>query len=245
MNRFRHLMVIALLAGSMAGLLLFAVRHVTIIPLITIAEGFEEAAAHAGHDHAPGAHAHEEDEGWQPAPGFQRISLTAATTVLSGIGFAAMLLAAMSLSGAPLTARRGVLWGLAGFACFVLAPALGLPPRPPGAVEGDLHARQLWWAGTVVATAAGLWLIAARAQSWWSPWWNWVAGLILVLLPHAVGAPMPHGMPDGADVVPPMLIRDFVRMSLATNLLFWIVLGVVCGALMDRAAQGRRAVRRV
>ena len=237
MNRFRHLMVIALLAGSMAGLLLFAVRHVTIIPLITLAEGFEETAAHAGHSHAPGAHAHEEAEEWQPAPGFQRTGLTAVTTVLSGIGFAAMLLAAMSLSGAPLTTRRGVLWGLAGFACFVLAPALGLPPRPPGAVEGDLHARQLWWAGTVVATAAGLWLIAAQGQ----PWWSRVGGLILVLLPHAVGAPMPNGMPDGADVVPPALLRDFIRMSLATNLLFWIVLGVLCGALMDRPAHGRRA----
>src|SRR5438270_1844734 len=39
--------------------------------------------------------------------------------------------------------RQGALWDLAAFACVSLAPALGLPPQPPGVVVADLHQRQL------------------------------------------------------------------------------------------------------
>jgi len=86
MDRFRGLIVAALLAGSAAGLVLFAPRRLTLIPLIDRAEVFEEAAiAHAGHVHP--------DESWQPAPGIARVSLTAISAMLSGIGFAAILLA--------------------------------------------------------------------------------------------------------------------------------------------------------
>ena len=106
MNRFRHLMVIALLAGSMAGLLLFAVRHVTVIPLIALAEGFEETAAHAGHSHAPGAHAHEEAEEWQPAPGFQRTGLTA---VVVGVLFLIAFLFAPLVQAIPAAATAPAL----------------------------------------------------------------------------------------------------------------------------------------
>ena len=110
MDRFRRLVVGALLAGSLAGLMLFAVQHVALVPLIDVAEGFEEAAAHA---YAAAGHVHE-DEGWQPAPGFQRIGLTAATTMLSGIGFASVLLAAMTLGDSPVGAGRGMARGRRG-----------------------------------------------------------------------------------------------------------------------------------
>lgn len=226
MNQFRRLIAAALLAGAIAGLILFAVQHLTIVPLIDRAEAFEEAAAHsqAGHVHV--------DEGWQPAPGLQRIGLTAVTTMLSGIGFAAVLLAAMSLGRASFNVRRGLLWGLAGFACFVLAPALGMPPKPPGAAVGDLQARQLWWLGTVVATAAGLWLVCSPGGTWWSR----TAGLLAIVVPHVIGAPTP----DGADVVPPDLMRDFARLSVATNLVFWIVLGALCGWFRGREGAAHR-----
>jgi cobalt transporter subunit CbtA len=224
MDRFRSLIVTALLAGSVAGLVLFAVQHVTIVPLIEQAEVFEDAAlAHAAAGHA--------DEGWQPDPGLQRIGLTAVSTMLSGIGFASILLAAATLHGDRLNVRRGVLWGLAGFACFVLAPAVGLPPKPPAAAVGDLAARQLWWLGTVAATALGLWLIGRFPPTWRAR----VLGLIVILLPHVIGAPRPVG----EDIVPPALIRDFAVLSVATNLLFWLVLGLLLGWLRDRHARRR------
>ena len=221
MTRFRRMIFAALLAGSFSGLVLFAVQHVTIVPLITVAEGFEEAAElQAGHAH--------DDTAWEPSPGLQRTALTAITTMLSGIGFAAILLGCMAVNGRAVDARRGLLWGLAGFACFVLAPALGMPPRPPGAAVGDLPLRQLWWLGTVIATAAGLWLILGRA----GPWWTRPLGVVAMALPHLLGAPAP----SGPDAVPPELMRDFGMLSVATNLVFWTVLGLLCGRLLERHA---------
>ena len=254
MDHFRRLIVTALLAGLLAGLVLFVVQHLTIVPLIELAEGFEDAAQGAqpppgqllsaapsttppgGHVHAtsgtgaqgePSTHAHAHDEeGWQPAPGFQRIGLTALTTIISGIGFAAILLAGMTLSGTTVDLRRGVLWGLAGFACFVLAPALGLPPKPPGAAVGDLHLRQIWWVGTVLATATGLWLIFGNAANRWSRF----LGLVAMGLPHVLGVPPP----EGGDLVPATLMRDFAVLSVGSNLVFWLVLGGACGWLLNR-----------
>ena len=220
LDRFRRLIVAALLTGAAAGLLLFVVQHLTLVPLIEIAEGFEDAAALA---HAAAGHVHV-DEGWQPAPGLQRVGLTAIASMLSGIGFASVLMAAMTIGGASPGVRRGLVWGLAGFACFVLAPAMGLPPKPPGAAVGDLHARQLWWLGTVVATAAGLWLIAR-------PGWGRLVGVGLLALPHVIGAPVA----DGADEVPRALMVRFAWLSVAANLLFWLALGTLSGWFLSRA----------
>src|SRR5262245_49917981 len=136
----------ALLAGALSGTLLFIYRHFAVVPLITAAEAFE----------APD-HAH---SGWKPENGWERNFFTAAGTILTGIGFAALLLSAVTLGGFGFDVRRGLLWGLAGFACFSVAPALGLPPEPPGVPVADLRARQLWWAFTVCATTLGLMLIA-------------------------------------------------------------------------------------
>jgi predicted cobalt transporter CbtA len=61
-------------------------------------------------------HATHGEEGWQPASGWQRTSYTTITTILSGIGFAAILFGSLSLVGTQVNARRGVLWGLAAFA---------------------------------------------------------------------------------------------------------------------------------
>ncbi len=107
MNQFRKLMLVVLTSGVLAGLVLFVVQHFTVIPLIEAAESYETSA-----QQAPPAVAHEH-EGWQPANGWQRTALTALATVLSGIGFAAMLFGCMALTRKTINTRRGALWGLA------------------------------------------------------------------------------------------------------------------------------------
>ena len=226
MDRFRRLFAIALLAGTASGLILFVFRHAAIVPLIDAAEQLEQAAAHA---HAAAGHVHE-DSGWQPEPGFQRVGLTAVTTVLTSIGFASILLAAMSFARVTIDARRGLLWGLAGFACFALAPALGLPAVPPGAAVGDLAQRQYWFLATVIATAAGLWLAAGKGHAWWLR----AAGVAVAILPHFAGTPPP----EGASAVPATLLRDFARLSLIASLIFWLSLGTFCGGLWHRFRAG-------
>ena len=73
-----------------------------------------------------------------------------AVNVVSGIGFALLLVAASEFAGGIANWRQGVLWGFAGFAVFTLAPGLGLPPELPAMPAADLFARQTWWVGTVL-----------------------------------------------------------------------------------------------
>ena len=220
MSQFRKLMLAVFGSGALAGLVLFAVQHFTVVPLIQAAETYE-AAGQETYRRAP-----HEDEGWQPAEGWERTSFTALTTVLTGIGFAAMLFGLMALAGKAINARHGALWGLAAFACVSLAPALGLPPQPPGVAVADLHQRQLWWAGTVIATAVGVWLIAGPRRTWLLR----SCGAMCLLLPHMIGAPVAIG----ENSVPAQLVRRFTIASVATSAIFWLLVGTLGGLIYSR-----------
>jgi len=187
-------MFVVLSSGALAGLALFAIQHFTVIPLVRSAEAYEAAAQQSN----PGMI--HPDEGWQPADGWQRTSLTALTTILSGIGFASLLFGTVSLTGNRLDARRGALWGFAAFICFSLAPALGLPPQPPGTAVAGIVQRQVWWIGTVIATAVGLWWLIGTRRAWPLR----IAGAICLALPHLIGAPPPPAtmlFPQNSSIV--------------------------------------------
>jgi cobalt transporter subunit CbtA len=212
-KRFQNLMVVALLSGALAGFALFILQQFTVVPLIRSAEAYESNSAH-------------EDEGWQPVNGWQRTSLTAIATVLSGIGFAAMLFGSIAMTGTALNTQRGALFGLVGFVCFNLAPALGLPPRPPGVPVANLYDRQIWWAGTVIATAIGVSLLLGQGRALWLR----IGGGICLLVQHLVGAPIAAGQ----NIVPIQLLRRFMIVSLVTMGLFWLLVGIIGGFLYKR-----------
>ena len=144
MSLFRNVVFAAALSGLLAGLVLAALQSFATVPLILQAETFESAGlpAHdhdgatvAPHDHAT-AEPHEHGEGaWAPADGLERLAWSVAFNVVSGIGFALILMAASELAGGIAGWRQGAVWGLAGFAVFSLAPSLGLPPELPGSSE--------------------------------------------------------------------------------------------------------------
>jgi cobalt transporter subunit CbtA len=217
-KELRRLFLAAVASGSLAGLLWFGAQYAAVIPLIEKAETYE-AAAHP-HQHA--------EEGWQPADGWQRNAFTLMATVLTGISFSAILFGLLYLAGRRIDARTGALWGLAGFVCFSLAPSLGLPPEPPGVAVADVFDRQLWWAATVVATAIGLYLVAARSRSWLLR----LTGIVCLVLPHAVGAPVAAG----ETLVPAQLVRQFMIASLAATAMFWLALGIIAGFIEGRVA---------
>ena len=154
---FRRIFASALGAGVAVGLLVALLQHVALVPLILEAEKYESGAAPehkhtqqmplVGSAHAAAAAAPAE------APSPWRAVLTTGATTLTSIGFALLLSGAFAVSGREVNAREGLLWGLAGFAALALAPAFGLPPELPGSVAADLLPRQVWWIGTVAATA--------------------------------------------------------------------------------------------
>jgi cobalt transporter subunit CbtA len=213
----RRLFHVSVLSGVVAGLIWFAFQYSAVVPLIQAAEVYE--AAEHGHDHH-----HDE---WQPAEGWQRNSLTAAATVLTSIGFAAILLGTVILFGRALSVWQGALWGCAGFLCFNLAPALGLPPVPPGVPVADLSDRQLWWLATAVSTATGLWLVGGFSSR--KPAFR-VCGLFVIALPHLIGAPAIARTTS----LPPELIYRFTAACLAGAALFWISLGTIGGFIWAR-----------
>jgi len=130
-----------------------------------------------------------------------------------------LLAGIFTLRGRPVAWREGLFWGLGGFAVFVAAPGLGLPPEVPGQPVADLTLRQIWWIGTACATAAGLGLLVFRKEAWAA-----FLGLGLIALPHVIGAPQP---PSSSSDVPATLAHSFVVAAVLTGLMFWALLGVL------------------
>lgn len=224
MARFRRLIWTGALAGLFAGLVITAIQAVTIHPLLRAAEQYEVAAPHQ-HDDA-------REHAWEPADGFERLGFSTLVNIVIGAGYGLLLAGLFALRDDAVGLRRGCLWGLAGFLCAALAPALGLPPALPGAAEADLGARQLWWVLTTASTAAGLAALVFGG-------WRWrIAGIALLVLPHLIGAPHP----EAADnVVPATLARHFVAWSLGASALFWLLLGASAGWLYEALSAQDRA----
>lgn len=229
----------AVLAGLLAGVATAAVQSFTTTPLILEAETYEGDSHHDETAHLAGTSgdiliaSHDDGGGavdaWAPGDGLERTFYTSVATIGTGVGFALILLSLMVLSGGTITARSGLMWGMAGFAATGLAPALGLSPELPGSAAAALEARQLWWIGTAVATAAGLWL-ALRIST---PIAIGV-GLVLILLPHVVGAPHPGAF---SSTVPGELSGHFASASLVVQAITWALAGTLAGALWQRASR--------
>lgn len=175
---------------------------------------------------APAAAAPAEEEGWAPADGAERFSFNVVSNIVTGIGFALILVAFSEFAGGIGNWRQGVFWGLAGFAVFTLAPGLGLPPELPAMPAADLLPRQIWWVATVVATAIGLALIAFRRSLPLT-----ILAVALIVAPHIVGAPQPASYDTP---IPEGLHHQFVVAVTITNLVFWLVLGAVVGIVRGR-----------
>jgi cobalt transporter subunit CbtA len=211
-------LLVAVAAGLIAGLAVSLLHSYKLTPLIHAAETYETGAAAADHDH--------EDEAWSPSDGLERIGFAWLANLLTGVGFALLLVAGFVLSGRTVNARNGLIWGMAGFAAFVLAPALQMPPELPGAAAIDVTIRQAAWLGIAVATAAGMALIAFTGRPWLK-----AAGVAVIIAPQLFS--LPHG--DGVGLAPPEMAAEFAILSVAAGALFWAVLGTVAGYLYGRA----------
>ena len=230
MEYFRNIVLLAAVAGVIAGLSMTVAQQLTTVPLILKAEIYEEqGATMPAHDHgdAAQASAHEHgDEGWAPADGFERTAFSLLANIVTGVGFALLLIAASELAGGIAGWRQGVFWGLAGFAVFTLAPGLGLPPELPAMPAADLAPRQLWWVATVLSAAVALGLLF-YGRSLVAV----LAAIALLVAPHLIGAPEPQSY---ATPIPEGLHHSFVVAAVLTTLLFWVLLGGLAGLFRGR-----------
>jgi cobalt transporter subunit CbtA len=182
----------------------------------------------AAHDHAGVAHAHTA-ENWAPGNGAERTFYMAVSNIVTAIAFSLMLVAVFLLRGKTVDMNSGILWGAAGFAVFALAPALGLPPELPGMTAAALESRQVWWIGTVIATAIGIGFFTESKTIL-----SKITALALLAAPHLIGAPHPFLFESN---VPAELSAQFAVASLVTSAFFWFVLGGSSGYLYKRLVQ--------
>jgi len=245
---FRRMASAVVVAGALSGVLLSGVQQFQVEKIILKAEEYEKAgesaapaaddhvhepaAQAAAHEHShANAHEHEhahDANAWEPADGAERTGYTVLANVSMAVGFALLLVAAFALSGRQISWRSGLLWGLAGYGVFFVAPSLGLPPEVPGTVAAPLHARQLWWIMTAGLTAAGLGL-GVYARHWALK----LLGLVLLVVPHLVGAPHP-AVPGGA--APEELAQAFIHATALANGIFWLTLGGLTGYFYKKFA---------
>jgi cobalt transporter subunit CbtA len=229
---FKRILTTACYTGAVAALLLTLLQSLWISPLILQAEVYEnaEAAQTQTHETNAGAHEHEhEASAWSPEDGWQRTLSTFGGDLVVAIGFALLLSALYNLR-APLKAWHGVLWGLAGYATFCLAPAAGLPPELPGTMAAELTSRQDWWGATALTTAVGLALLVFGKH-----WLARLVALVLIAAPHLYGAPQPA---HHHALAPEELQAQFRVASLLVNALFWIALGVLSAWWYSRQQDG-------
>lgn len=229
-----RVLLAALLAGIVAGVVMGVIQHVRITPLILQAEVYENAAASHGAatetsaDTAttPTPAQSPEEEEWSPADGWQRSLSTTVATMLTGAAFAVILAGISLLTGIPVTPGNGAIWGLCAFLAATLAPAAGLSPELPGMPAGDLVTRQFWWAGTILATGAALYLIATRRE-----FWVMAVAVVLIALPHVIGAPQPV---THETTVPAGLAATYASNVIAAAAVFWSLIGVFLGYALRR-----------
>jgi cobalt transporter subunit CbtA len=246
---FKRLIAGALFAGVSAGALAALLQLTFVVPLIHEGELYESgalthfASAAEAHDHhaatdeaseADAGHSHDHEVAPPkedvPLPPFdlRRTMGTFGFFLISYTGFALLMMGGFALAeraGHKVNARSGVVWGLAGFLAVQMAPAFGLPPEIPGASAAALEARQLWWVGTVLATIAGIALLAFGKGP------TAIAlAMVLIALPHLMGAPT--AAYGGA--APPELSAHFATRVLGAGAVCWALLGTIAGFVWSR-----------
>lgn len=187
------------------------------------------------HEHDGHAHG---DSAWEPKEGFERTIWTVTANIFTSIAFALILLPLIAWwdlkrDGDAATIYTGLIWGIGGWLCFFLWPALGMRPELPGEVGASLQSRQTWWVFTVACACVGFGLILTiRSKLRW-------LGLVFLALPFMVGAPKTTTPPFAAyptEIAMQMeiLAHQFLTATALANAAQWLVLGALSGVLVPR-----------
>ncbi len=219
---FRQTFFVAFLTALIASLVFSLYQFYFINPLIFAAEIYEVAEP-------VDLNAVTQIEEWSPGDGIERSLYTLLANFLMSLAYSLLLASAMLFRGSCSTIK-GLAWGIAAYLSFFIAPGLGLPPEIPGMQAADLNLRQNWWFLCVVLTALGL------AVFIFSPRYYKGAGVILLILPHLIGAPVAkiHGFshPDPVAIVKlTELWQQFILHTSIANALLWLIIGATTGFL--------------
>lgn len=219
----------AALAGLAAGVLASLLTIFLVVPLILEGELFESGLlTHFITTESGSIETLSQSVSLAADPA--RHITTLALSLVTYTGFALLMVVGFALaerfSDHQINARTGLIWGIAGFAAVQLAPAAGLPPELPGTVAADLVSRQVWWLLTVALSVTGIALIAFGGLT------RALLGILLIVIPHAIGAP--H-IDTYFGIAPPELAALYASRTIAVAAASWVLLGTLAGWFWSRA----------
>jgi predicted cobalt transporter CbtA len=249
------LLLRGMLAGALAGLLVFVFAAVFGEPQVNLAIALEAQAAATGHEHV--AEAASEPSGHSHGGEAELVSRGVQSTV--GLGTAVIVYGAaigglFALAFAAVYGRIGSLGPQAtagllaalGFVAVFLVPAIKYPANPPAvgnpdtvALRTGLHLLMLVCSLVALAIAARLRRSLVASHGGWNG--TVLAGgayLVLVILAILV-LPGINEVPDG---FPALLLWDFRLVSFGMQLLLWSALGLGFGLLAQRYLSSPRAL---
>ncbi|MVO15634.1 CbtA family protein [Parasedimentitalea huanghaiensis] len=225
---YTRILTSALFAGAAAGLIAALLQLVFVQPVLLHAELYETGElVHFG---GTAVSAHPE------LPGFDamRDGLSIVFTMLTYTGYTLVMVALMSMAedrGAAINARTGLIWGIAGFIAFHLAPGFTLAPEVPGVAAADVGDRQVWWTATVATAGVAMWLIAFGGNKI-----SYLIAVALLMAPHLIGAPEPDSF---SGPVPTEIGALFAARAFGVGLAAWALVGTFAGYFWQ--TEGERA----
>ena len=222
---FRQIFLAACLTALVAGLGFSLYQFYFVNPIIFAAEVYETTEP-------VDIHVMTQPEEWAPGDGIERSFYTLLANFLMSLAYSLLLASAMVFRGSS-SMLKGFAWGMAAYLTLFVSPSLGLPPEIPGMEATDLNLRQNWWFMSVVLTGIGLAVFA------FSPHFYKGAGLIIIILPHLIGAPVAkiHGFshPDPTAVAKlTEFWYQFILHTSIANALLWLIIGIITGFLCHK-----------
>jgi predicted cobalt transporter CbtA len=249
----KRLIARGLLAGAIGAVLAFAFARLCAEPVIGRAIAFEDGRT--GAEQAQGVHEHGVElftRGVQSSVGlgFGVLIFGLAMGALFAVLFCVVYARAADGTRSPAPRRLSVLLAAAAFVAVYLVPFLKYPPNPPAVGQADtIGARTGWYLvmvliSVVLAIAAVLFArrLADRVGAWNGR--LLAAGVylativvVMVLLPTVDETPQPLRDASGAIIYPGFpadVLYEFRLLSLATQLVLWVTIGLVFAPLAER-----------
>jgi predicted cobalt transporter CbtA len=253
-----------LLAGALGAVLAFLFARVCAEPVIARAIAYEDGRTDA--ENAHGVHEHGVElftRGVQANAGlgFGVLIFGLAMGALFAVLFCVVYARAAGSPHRPAPQQLSLLLATGAFVAVYLVPFVKYPPNPPAVGQSDtISARTGWYLvmvlASVVLAIVAVWL-ARRLSDRFGAWNSRLLGagaylvavaVVMVLLPTVDETP--ESLRDASGVIiypgfPADVLYEFRLLSLGTQLLLWVTIGLVFASLAGRLLSARAESGRV
>jgi predicted cobalt transporter CbtA len=254
----RMLLVRGMLVGIVAGLLSFGFLKVYGEPQVDRAIAFETQMddAKAEADKTAGMHSHEHLAGKEEAEPVSRsmqaglglfVAVIVYSTAFGGLFGLAFAFAYGRVPGALTPQALSALLAATGFVAIYLVPNLKYPANPPAVGDHDTIAVRtaLYFVMIAISLAAmvgsaTLTRVLVPRLSKWNANLAVTGSYIVIVVIAALALPTINEVPE---YFPAVLLWQFRLASIGAQFIMWATLGLLFGALVERASAGGRLLQ--